>query len=295
MRQDRSRLKSLLDPSRADSNMSSGCKNLQELVPLNLVSSPMTPEDTHENSLTFYTQLTSFKQHLEVIRMSYRSSRISWSVNDADHCFIKVAAGELSSIDSKRTFVLRVLASVLDWDLSRGQDWIVLRCPIHVRSGGVSFLYANGKVEWLNLKNQDNHRWLLNFLRLIVADHVEDLSTKEAVECNWYNCSGVQSAWISRSKENSYVYIECHQESQPLLDPTLSNTKSHVSQPQEPVSNATMETVSMGNSPHTQELHVVTAANTVQSFSGMTASYDVTAILSPTQAASGYDSVYGDS
>jgi hypothetical protein len=255
----------------------------------------MTPEDTHENSLTFYAQLTSFKQHLEVIRMSCRSSRISWSVNDADHCFIKVAAGELSSIDSKRTFVLRVLASVFDWDLSKGQDWIVIRCPIHVRSGGVSFLYENGKVQWLTLKNQDTHRWLLNFLRLIVADHIEGLSTEEAVECNWNNCAGVQSAWISRSRDGHYVYIECHQENRPMLDSALSDAESHQSQPQKSASNATIETVSMSPRPHTQELHFETAATTAQFFSGMSASYDVTAILCPTQAASGYNSVSGDS
>lgn len=214
-------------------------------------------------------------------------------MNDADHSSVKVAAEALSSIDSKRTFVLRVLASVLDWDLSKGQDWIVIRCPIHVRSGGVEFRYAIGKVEWLTLKNQDTHRWLLNFLRLIVADHTEGLST---VECDWNNCAGVQSVWISRSKDRQYVYIECQQESRPLLDPTLSNTKSHVSQPQEPVSKATTETASMGLGPHTQELHVETAATTVQSFSGISASYDDTANLCPTQAASGYDGfIHGDS
>lgn len=31
-----------------------------------------------------------------------------------------------------------------------------------------------------------------------MADHIEDLSIKSAVEYNWYNCTGVQSAWISR-------------------------------------------------------------------------------------------------
>jgi hypothetical protein len=48
--------------------------------------------------------------------------------------------------------------------------------------------------------------------------------------------------------------------------------------------------------PHTQELHFGTAATTAQSFSGMSASYDITAILCPTQAASGYNGfVHGDS
>jgi hypothetical protein len=44
--------------------------------------------------------------------------------------------------------------------------------------------------------------------------------------------------------------------------------------------------------PHTQELHFGTAATTAQSFSGMSASYDITAILCPTQAASGYNGFY---
>jgi hypothetical protein len=115
------------------------------------------------------------------------------------------------------------------------------------------------------------------------------------VECNWNNCAGVQSAWIYRSRDGHYVYIECHQENRPLLGPALSNAETNVSHSQKPASHATIETVSMRPRPHTQELYFGTAATTAQSFPGTSASYDDTAILCPTQAASGYNSVYGDS